>query len=118
MRDGSLKESQLRRHATCSFCGNKIGNSGIPLFWTVEIQRFGLKLDAIQRQDGLAAMLGGNSFLAMHMGTNEDLAQPMMEPVMLTVCESCAIGKEYPVAVMAIEIGGNSEHVEYTNPAN
>lgn len=97
-----MKEGELRQHAKCNLCGRLIGESRLPLFWTVTIQRYGLKLDAIQRQDGLTAMLGGNALLAMHMGTNEDLAAPVMEPVTLTVCETCAIEAKVPVAVMAL----------------
>lgn len=104
-----MKEVELRKHSTCNLCGQKIGHTGLPLFWRVTIDRFGLQRDAIMRQDGLTAMLGGNALLAMHMGTNEDLAKPAMEPVTLTVCESCAIERGVPVAVMAMEMETKEE---------
>lgn len=44
----------------------------------------------------------------MHMGTDEDMATQIGEPITLTVCEKCAIEKEYPVAAMA-EMGTDKE---------
>ena len=38
-----MKEAELRRYATCSLCGQKIGHTGLPLFWTVTIERFGVE---------------------------------------------------------------------------
>jgi hypothetical protein len=83
-----MKESELRKHTVCSLCKRKIGASGMPLFWVVEIQRFGLDLSALQRNTGLAMMLG-NPQLASVMGPDEDLAKPIAEKVTLTVCEDC-----------------------------
>jgi hypothetical protein len=37
-----MKEEELRRNAVCSCCGKKIGNAGIPSFWTVSVDRWGL----------------------------------------------------------------------------
>jgi len=98
-----VKEAELRKHTTCDLCHQPIGTAGIPLFWRVTFERFGLQLDAIRRQDGLTALLGGNAFLAQHMGTDESLATPIMEPNTITVCERCATEKEYPVAHMALK---------------
>ena len=97
-----MKERELRQHATCSLCRQKIGHTGLPLFWTVRIERFGVDLAAAQRQHGLGLMLGGP--LAMVMGPDEDLATPMMEPLTLTVCERCACERDLPVAALA-EVG-------------
>ena len=57
---------------------------------------------AVQRQTGLAMMLGGNGILASVMGPDEDMAEPMMEPVRLTVCENCAT-ESTSVAVLGLE---------------
>jgi hypothetical protein len=83
-----MKEAELRRHATCSLCGNKVMAQGMPLFWRVTVERFGIKADPVERQTGLAMMLG-SAQLASAMGPDEDMAEPIMEPVVLTVCESC-----------------------------
>jgi len=83
-----MKEAELRKHATCSICGKKIGESGVPMFWVVTVERFGLNAGAVQRSQGLAMMLGSAS-LGMVMGADEEMTIPMMDKLMLTVCETC-----------------------------
>lgn len=95
-----MKERELREVVKCGLCGKKVGESGVPLFWRVKIERYGIDLRAVERQQGLTMMLGGHAALAMVMGPNEDLAKPMMEPVSLTVCETCCT-KNTCVAAMA-----------------
>lgn len=85
-----MKERELREAALCAGCGKNIGASGIPLFYRVTIERFGLDFKACQRQQGLGLMLGGHGGLAMIMGPDEDLAVPMMDPVKVTICELCS----------------------------
>ena len=85
-----MKESELRAHAICSICKKKIGASGLPMFYRLKIERFGVKLDAMRRQDGLTALLNGHARLAMVMGTDEDMAIPAMDPLTLVICEACA----------------------------
>lgn len=82
-----MKEKELRKHSKCVLCGKKILASGIPLFWKVTVERLGVKVDAVNRQSGLSMMIGAQ--LAEVMGPDEDLTQPMMEPVVLTICETC-----------------------------
>lgn len=96
-----MKEKELRAHTTCDLCNKKILAGGMPLFWRVTIERFGIDLQACQRQQGLGLMIGAP--LAMVMGPNEDLASPVMEPKVITVCESCACDRGVPVAALAIE---------------
>jgi hypothetical protein len=98
-----MKEAELRQHARCSLCRNPILSSGLPLFWRVTVERFGLDMQAVRRQDGLGAFLG-HAGLAAVMGPDEDMATPMMPPVVLAVCETCAGQSELPIAVLA-EIG-------------
>jgi hypothetical protein len=85
-----MREEELREHATCSKCGLKIGHTGLPLFWTVKVQRFGLDAGAMQRQHGLAAIVG-SAVLARAMGPDEELAKSVMDPVELTLCEECVL---------------------------
>lgn len=94
-----MKERELRQHATCSLCNKAIGHTRLPFFWRVKIERFGIDLAAAQRQQGLGLMIGAP--LAMIMGPDEDLAKPVMEPVTLTVCETCAADRNLPVAALA-----------------
>lgn len=85
-----MKERELRRHAICSLCREKILAGGLPLFWTVKLERYGVRLDAVHRQAGLAAFLGG-AFLAQSMGPDEDMAERLVDSPVLTVCERCSI---------------------------
>lgn len=101
-----MKERELREHAICSLCERKIGHTGLPLFWRGTVERFGIDAGAVQRQHGLGLMLGAP--LAMIMGPDEDMAEPIMEPVRLTVCETCAVERDLPVAALA-EFGPASD---------
>ncbi len=86
-----MREKELRERATCAACGRKIGHAGTLTFWTVKIERHGLKHDALERQQGLAMMLGGSGALASVMGPDEEMTTPMMEPVTATICDPCAL---------------------------
>jgi hypothetical protein len=95
-----MKEKELRECATCALCGEKIGKSGMPMFWRVRIERHGIDLSAVQRQTGLAMMLGGHAGIAAAMGPDEEMTKPLMEPVTITVCEPCGT-KSTMVAALA-----------------
>jgi hypothetical protein len=84
-----MKEKELREHAICSRCKKKIGHLGMPLFWTVNITRYGIKVGAIRRQAGLEMMLG-NVALAQVIGPNEEMTE-VMDSADLTLCEDCAM---------------------------
>jgi hypothetical protein len=98
-----MKEAELRQHATCSACGKKVLAAGLPLFWRVTIERFGVDMQACQRQQGLSMMLGSPA-LASVMGPDEDLAKPVMDKVVATVCESCVLSS-MPIAMLAEKAG-------------
>ena len=96
-----MKRAELLQHAQCSLCHKPIGNSGLPLFWRVKIERFGVDLRAVQRQDALGVLVG-NQALGAIMGPDQDMATPMQEhPTVVTVCETCSTAKDMPVAAMA-----------------
>lgn len=105
-----MKERELRQHATCSLCKEKIGHTGLPLFWRVKIERFGIDMHAVQRQTGLAMMLGGNAAIAAAMGPDEDLAKVIYE-VTLTVCEDCAVNTMVPISSLT-ELAEQEEPAE------
>ena len=96
-----MKESELRKVAECRICHKKIGESGLPLFWRIRFERYGLKSDAIQKQQGLTMMLGGHAAIAAVMGPDEDMAD-RIDSFEITVCETCA-GKNTSVYQMAME---------------
>jgi hypothetical protein len=93
-----MKESELRKHADCNLCGDKIGSTGLPFFYVVSIERFGIDLQAVRRQTGFGMMMGAQ--LAMVMGPDEDMAKPLMEKQVITVCENCSTASNMPIAAM------------------
>lgn len=95
-----MKERELRNHAACSLCGRKTFAPGLPLFWTVRIQRFGLNVNAVNRQAGLEQFIG-NVALAQVFSPGEDMATEMHPPIELTVCEDCACNRYLPLAAIA-----------------
>ena len=101
-----MKEEELRKSATCGVCEKPVGHTGLPLFWRITIERFGVEMKAIQQQDGLAAMLG-SSKLANVMGTDADMTKSMMDPVKVTICEDC-IMKPAIIAVLAEKEGNET----------
>ena len=100
-----MKEKELRENAKCKMCGKGIGHTRLPLFWRVKIQRYGIKIDALERQQGLTMMLGGHALLAQVMGPDEDMADKISE-VEITLCEKCAVEEQWPVAALAEEKEG------------
>jgi hypothetical protein len=99
-----MKESELRKHTKCSKCDKPIMHTHLPLFWTGEFKRYGIKMDVVKRQDGLTAMLGGDAVLAQVMGTDEDMAQLMCSKN-ITLCETCAL----PIMELVEICGGFDE---------
>jgi hypothetical protein len=96
-----MKEAELRQHTTCSLCSKPIGQTRLPLFWKVTVERFGIDMQAVQRQHGLGLMIGAP--LAAVMGPDETMAKPVMDPKVLTVCETCACARRMPVAEMGLQ---------------
>ena len=87
-----MREKELREAATCGLCKEKIGKSGLPLFMRVKVERHGL-LPSIQRQQGLAMVMGGGesgAVLASVLGPNEEMTK-IIASHEITVCEACAI---------------------------
>lgn len=95
-----MKRAELLKHARCSLCNKPIGHTGLPLFWRVTIERFGVDLAAVRQHDGLGQFLGSQALAAV-MGPDEDLAKPVMDSAIATVCETCAVTGTLPVAAVA-----------------
>lgn len=98
-----MKAKELREAAICAHCKRPFGHTQYPLFWRITIERLGVDMPAIQRQDGLAMVLGGNAALADVMGPDEDLTRPMQEPVTITLCQQCALSEPVLIGVLAME---------------
>ena len=84
-----MKERELRECATCAVCGQKIGASGLPMFWRVKIESYVINLDAVKRKTGLEMMLGGSAALAAALGPDEEMATAFGSPIEMTVCAGC-----------------------------
>ena len=95
-----MKEKELRDLAVCAGCGNKVGHTGLPLFYKVTVERFGIDMKAVSRQDGLGAFLGGQYGIAHVMGPHEDLAKEIGDPSVVSICENC--GNEGKVCIAAL----------------
>ena len=87
---GGLKRLDLK---PCVLCWKGLAHAGIPFFWRVRLQMFGLDARAIQRRHGMEEMFGGGNAgaaLAQVMGTDDDLAKPIGEEQQGLVCATCA----------------------------
>lgn len=93
-----MKEAELLLYAKCSLCGKPIGHTGLPMFSRVTVERIGIIMKTVRRQDGLAALLG-NSRLASVMGPDEEMTQSMGGTVTLSICEHCYLK---PVIIAAL----------------
>ena len=96
-----MKLSEIKK---CAVCGKGVMHTGLPLFWRVRIDRFGIDKAAVDRRAGLEMFFGGGlpgARLAGVMGPDEDIAKPVMDEVVLILCEDCACNDRRPVAVLA-----------------
>ncbi len=85
-----MKEDELRELAECANCKKKLGETGMPLFFKVTIERYGLNKPALDRLQGMTQFFGGHAQLASVMGADEDLAKRISGPRTVMICESCA----------------------------
>lgn len=83
-----LNEKQLREVCKCSSCGKGVMNTGLPLFWVVKVERYGIDHSAIQRQNGLEQMMGGCVALAQVLSPGETMAKQLIDKK-LSFCEDC-----------------------------
>ncbi len=85
----SVKQDELAKVMYCGVCGKVVNHDGMPLFYRVRVQRYGLDVNALKRQQGLTMMMSGHHALARIMGPDEDMATRMSDHE-VTVCESCS----------------------------
>lgn len=93
-----MKEAELRLYAKCSMCNKLIGHTGLPVFSRVTVERIGILMKPVRRQDGLAAMLQ-SAGLAAVMGADEEMTTSLGGKVTLSICEHCYVN---PVVVAAL----------------
>ena len=90
-----MKASEL---TPCCFCGKGVAHTGIPLFYRMTLQPFGLEQPAIQRAAGLEMMLNSVA-LARAMGPDEDIAKPVVDESVALVCHACAMEPQLIIRV-------------------
>jgi hypothetical protein len=71
--EGVFKQKDIQ---PCAICSKGLMHSGMPLFYRLRIERFGLDGKAVSRQAGLEHLLGGSALLANVMGPDENMATP------------------------------------------
>ena len=103
-----MKERELREVCTCGLCKNKIGTASSLFFMRVNIQRYGLNYDALERQQGLAMQLDGNALLANAMGPDEDMADIICEKT-ITVCDTCSLNNPVLYEILESEQSKNED---------
>lgn len=86
-----MKQTEFK---PCAACGKGMMHHGTPQFYRVTVQPHLTNLPAVIRQSGLEQMLGGNATIAFHMGTQEELAVPLGEPVVMLLCQDCGISEQ------------------------
>lgn len=82
-----IKQTDIQK---CASCGLGVMHAGLPLFYRVTIQRYGIDHNAVMRQHGLELMLGGNAMLANVMGVDADIAKPITDLHDILICEICS----------------------------
>ena len=103
-----MKERELRELATCKGCGKKLGasfreNRTLPMFWKITMERFLIDDRAMKRQAGLEMMMDGHVALAQAFSPDEDMAESIMEPKTICLCEHCAIESRQIIGALAME---------------
>lgn len=73
----------------CAICKQGVMHTGLPIFWTVKLQRMAIDRHAVQQVAGLEMMLG-NVAIARAMGPDPNIAKPIGAAVSLLICEACA----------------------------
>jgi hypothetical protein len=84
-----MKEAELRKLARCCCCQRLIGETEVPIFYVLTLERYAMDLSAVVRQSALETMVG-SVVVAQALGPNEDLAKPLMIPRREMVCEKCS----------------------------
>jgi len=109
-----MKEKELRQRTRCVNCDLLIGETRVPLFYVLRIERHAIDLNAVQRKAGLGSFLG-SPMLATVMGPDEEMTRPIMEPMTVTICERCAI---QPVILAAIVEQGQEQRNKKESDGN
>lgn len=73
----------------CALCGQGLMHNGLPLFWRIRLERFGVDRHAVNQAAGMETFFGGAVALA-RVFSDPEIATPVGEVRTILVCESCA----------------------------
>jgi hypothetical protein len=91
MRDVQLSGEFHRREITkCVCCGKGLSHGGLPLFWRVTLERFGLDAGAVRRTGAMEQYFDSPAIAEVFstgepLGRRVDLSGPML------LCEPCVM---------------------------
>ena len=91
-----MKQAELQR---CAICHKGVMHQNNITFYRVSIERMVIDLGAVRRQHGLEMMISGP--IAAVMGPDEDIAKTLGKSKTAFVCETCALEKSLPLAVIS-----------------
>ena len=83
---GALGRGEIDK---CALCKKGVLHGGVPIFFRVTVERFGVDLRAVQREHGMELAMG-SPVLAAVFSDGRPLANRMNLPGTLTVCMDCA----------------------------
>ena len=104
-----MERSELR---PCGVCGKGLCHTGMPLFYKVTVQRYGIDARRVREMAGLEMFFGGGSagaVLADVMGPHSDIAFPITAVSEILVCEDCSTGKAHLIAGLS-GLGREKKH--------
>ncbi len=94
-----MKRSDIKK---CCKCNKGVMHTGLPLFWTIDIQRWGVNANAVQRQHGMEQFFGGNVALADVFGDGAPIASPINDPLKHFICEECVLSSVDMAQLVAV----------------
>lgn len=74
----------------CVMCGKGVMHTGIPLFYRVKVERFGILANEVQRTHAMEQFMGGHVAIA-RVFHDPELTQSVMPEISGLVCESCSV---------------------------
>lgn len=79
----------------CMSCGRGVAHNHDITFYRLKVERFVLDPTAVNERHGMELMMGGGTggaVLAQVMGPDRDLAKLVAGPMVMIICEPCAMG--------------------------
>lgn len=81
----------------CTACGRGVAHNNNITFYRLTLERFALDPNAVNERHGMELMMGGGvpgAMFAEVLGPNQDLAKRFAGPMVMLICEPCALGIE------------------------